>query len=173
MKNKAIESILNRRSCRSYSKRKLRDVTLQKIVNCGMHAPSAKNKQTSSMLVITNRKTINKLRKLSINVKKSDCFYGSSTLIIVYGNKNEKFLIQDASCMMENLMIAATALNVNSCWINQVDDLLNNTLGQKLKEELNLTNDDKIVGTCALGYCEANYQFKEIVHKVGKVKYIK
>ena len=103
--NKGIESILNRRSCRTYSNKKVKENVLDQIVQCGSMAPSAMNKQTASLLVITNLKMLNKLKRLSITIRGNDCFYGAKTMIVVYGNSQEKFVIQDGSCMMENLMV--------------------------------------------------------------------
>ena len=171
--NKGIESILKRRSCRAYSKRKIKDELLDKIVQCGSYAPSAMNKQTASMLVITNSKMVSKLRKLSLKVASRDCFYGAKVLILVFGNKDEKFVIQDASCMLENLFVAASALNISSCWINQVNDLLNDKNGHKIKEELGLNENDMVVGTCALGYSLDKKEIEPKPRVENHVRYLK
>lgn len=171
--NKGIESILNRRSCRTYSNKKVKENVLDQIVKCGSMAPSAMNKQTTSLLVITNLKMLNKLKRLSITIRGNDCFYGAKTMIVVYGNSQEKFVIQDGSCMMENLMVAASALNVSSCWINQLNDLLNTKQGMKIKEELGLQENDIVVGTCIVGYNSIDKEILAKPRKENHIRYIK
>ena len=50
------------------------------------------------------------------------------------------------------MFIAATSLKVNTCWINQVNDLFSTPKGAKLKAKLGIYEDAKVVGTCAIGY---------------------
>lgn len=171
--NKGIESILNRRSCRTYSNKKVKENVLDQIVQCGSMAPSAMNKQTASLLVITNLKMLNKLKRLSITIRGNDCFYGAKTMIVVYGSSQEKFVIQDGSCIMENLMVAASALNVSSCWINQLNDLLNTKQGMKIKEELGLQEEDIVVGTCIVGYNSSDKEILSKPRKENHIRYIK
>ena len=91
---------------------------------------------------------------LSIEVRERDCFYNANTMILVYGPREDGFTVQDGSCILENMFIAATALNIQSCWINQVDDLFATPKGAKLKKLLGLPEDARVVGTCVVGYNE-------------------
>ena len=152
MPNKIIDNIKTRVSCREYSDKKVTKAKLLTIAECGKMAPSAVNRQICNILIVKNKNYVEKLRKLSIDVRGSDCFYGAKTMMIVYGPKDNRFLYQDASCILENIFLAANSLNINSCWINQVDELLNNPLGRKLKKQLGLNEEDCVVGTAILGY---------------------
>ena len=134
MDNKVVSTIKNRVSCRNYSSKKVPLNKLKTIAECGMMAPSDMNKQIANILVLKSKNVIEKLRKLSLDVLGNDCFYGANNMIIVYGPKDNPFTLQDCSCILENMFIDASSLKINSCWINQVDKLLNDPKGKKVKK---------------------------------------
>ena len=153
MENKVIKTIKNRVSCKMFSDKKVPLSKVKMIAECGKMAPTARNLQIANILVLKSKKQVDKLKSLSQELFQRDCFYGATTLILVYAPKDNKFCIQDSSCILENMFIAASSLNVNSCWINQVDDMFNTEKGKKVKKSLGIYEDAMIVGTCALGYC--------------------
>ena len=61
-------------------------------------------------------------------------------------------MVQDASCILENMFIAATALKIDSCWINQLEELLSLEENKKLKARLGINDDERVVGSIILGY---------------------
>ena len=152
MENKITKTICNRVSCRSFSDKKVSLSKIKLITKCGEMAPSARNRQIVNILVLNSKKHVEKLRNLSLETFNRDCFYQAKTLALVYAPKEDKFCDTDCSCVLENMFIAATSLNVNTCWINQVNDLFETEKGKKLKKSLGIYDDAKIVGTCALGY---------------------
>lgn len=152
MENKVIATIKNRVSCRAYTTKKVPLSKLKIIAESGMMAPSGRNRQVANILVLKSKNAVEKLRKLSLDVYGHDCFYGANTMILVHGPKNEAHCIQDCSCILENMFIAATALKINSCWINQAEDLLNSKNGEKVRKYLNIPTENIVVGTCILGY---------------------
>ena len=152
MPNKVIKTICNRVSCRNFSSKKVSLSKLKQIIKCGEMAPSGKNLQVVNMTVLNSKKYVEQLRSLSLEILKRDCFYGARTLILVHAPSDNKYCVTDCSCVLENLFIAATSLNVNSCWINQVNDLFETDKGKKLKNKLLIDKNSRIVGTCALGY---------------------
>ena len=70
------------------------------------------------------------------------------------------------------MFVAATSLNVHSCWINQVDDLLSSEKGRKLKKTLHIHDNARIVGTCVLGYPSAGYEMKIKSRKEDYIRYM-
>lgn len=152
MENKVTKTICNRVSCRNFSDKKVPLSKIKTITKCGEMAPSARNQQIVNILVLNSKKHVEKIRNLSLEVLNRDCFYGAKTLALVYADKDNKFCDTDCSCVLENMFIAATSLNVNSCWINQVNDLFATEKGQKMKKSFGIYENAKIVGTCALGF---------------------
>ena len=154
MANKVISTITSRVSCREYSEKKVPLGKLNQILEAGKMAPSAMNRQIASILCVRSKRYVEQLRQLSLDVAKRDCFYGANTMVIVHGPKEDKFTFQDCSCVLENIFIAATALKVQSCWINQVNDLFESPQGAKLKKKLGIPEDHRVVGTAILGYAK-------------------
>ena len=152
MSNKTIENIKNRVSCRSYSERKVSLKKVLEIAEAGKYAPSAMNRQIASIYVVNSKRNVEKLRQLSIKIREKDCMYGAKTIILVAGPKGDRFTYQDCSCVLENMFVAAKALGIASCWINQFEDFFNTPDGIKVKKRLGIPDDFCIVGSCVLGY---------------------
>lgn len=156
MDNKVIRTIKSRVSTRKYSNKKVPLKKLEQVLEAGKYAPSAVNRQICSILAIRKKSLVEALRKLSYEVREKDCYYGANTMILVYGPREDRFVIQDSACILENMFIAAESMNLSTCWINQTDELLNTPNGLKLRKKLGLTPEDYIVGTCILGYVDGD-----------------
>ena len=152
MANKTIENIKNRVSCRSYSDKKVPLKKVLEIAEAGKFAPSAMNRQIASIYVINSKRNVEKLRNLSLKIREKDCMYGARTIILVAGPRDDRFTYQDCSCVLENMFVAAKALNIASCWINQFDEFFNTADGNKVKISLGIPDDFCVVGSCILGY---------------------
>ena len=154
MSNKTIELIKGRVSCRAYSEKKVSLKKVLEIAEAGRFAPSAMNRQICNIFVINSKSKVEKLRTLSIKLRERDCMYGAKTVILVGGPRGDRFTDLDGSCILENMFLAAHALKICSCWINQFDELLLETDGLKVKKSLGIPEDFKIVGACILGYAK-------------------
>lgn len=155
MDNKVISSIKNRTSTRSYTAQKVSLKKLETILEAGKMAPSAMNRQICNILAIRNGRYIKMLEEASNKVRGKNCYYGANTIILVYGPKEDSFVIQDASCILENMFVAAESLKIASCWVNQSEEILSDPQNKKLRAKLGISEDKVIVGTCILGYTEA------------------
>ena len=154
MKNKTLDLIKSRVSCRSYSEKKVPIKKVLEVAEAGKFAPSGKNRQICTIYVINSKRNIEKLRTLSLKVLNRDCMYGAKTIVLVGGPKGDYFTDLDGSCILENMFLAAHALKINSCWINQFDELLQSKDGLKVKKALGIPEEDRIVGSCILGYAK-------------------
>ena len=152
MANKTIENIKNRVSCRSYSDKKVSLKKVLEIAEAGKFAPSGMNRQIANIYVVNSKSKVEKLRNLSIKIRNKDCMYCARTIILVAGPRDDRFTYQDCSCILENMFVAAKALNVASCWINQFEEFFATPDGIKVKRILGIPEDFCIVGSCALGY---------------------
>ena len=152
MANKTIENIKNRVSCRSYSDKKVPIKKVMEIAEAGKFAPSAVNRQIANIYVVNSKRNVEKLRNLSLKIRGKDCMYGAKTIILVTGPKEDRFTYQDCSCILENMFVAAKALNIASCWINQFNDFFETNDGKKVKKSFGIPDDSIVVGSCILGY---------------------
>ena len=172
MRNKTLDIIKNRVSCRSYSDKKVPLKKVLEIAEAGKYAPSGMNRQIANIYVVNSKRNIEKLRKLSLKIREKDCMYGAKTIILVAGPRDDRFTFQDCSCVLENMFVAAKALNVASCWINQFEEFFNDKEGIKVKKSLGIPEDYYIVGSCALGYPNDPSSLKVKERKADFIKVI-
>lgn len=170
--NKVLNVIENRVSCREYSDKKVSLSKAMMVAEAGKMAPSAINRQICNILILKKKNLVEKLRQLSLDLKGNDGFYGATTMLLVYGPRDDAFTLKDGSCILENMFVAATALSIDSCWINRVDDLLQAPEGKKLRKTLGLTENDLVVGTCILGYRKPGTEIKVKARKEDFIKVI-
>ena len=156
MENKTLKLIKSRVSCRAYSEKKVSKNKVLAVAEAGKFAPSGMNRQIANIYVINSKRNVEKLRRLSNEIREKDCMYGANTIILVAGPRDDRFTYQDCSCVLENMFLAAHALNLGSCWINQFDEFFQTKNGLKVKKSLGIPEDFMIVGSCALGYPAEN-----------------
>lgn len=152
MANKAIEAIKTRVSCRDFSERKVSSKKLLEIAEAGRSAPSACNRQIATITVVKNKGNVEKLRALGQELMNRDVMYKAHSIILVSAPREDSFTAQDCSCILENIFVAANALKIDSCWINQFDELLSSEKGQKVKKTLGIPAENRVIGSAALGY---------------------
>lgn len=154
MANKTIQTILTRVSCREYSEKKVSLGKLNQILEAGKYAPSAMNRQIANITCVRTKSKVERLRELSKEEMKRDCMYGANTVVLVHAPRDDHFTPQDCSCVLENIFIGANALKIQSCWINQFDELLSTPKGMKIKARLGIPSENRIVGAAVLGYAK-------------------
>ena len=170
MKNKTIELIKSRTSCRAYSDKKVSLKKALEVAEAGKFAPSGMNRQIANIYVVNSKAKVEKLRNLSLKIRDRDCMYGAKTIILVGAPRGDRFADLDCSCILENMFLAAHALKLSSCWINQFDELFQTKDGLKVKKSLGIPEDYRIVGSCILGYAKEG---NEPVVKERKADFIK
>ena len=167
--NKVIETITSRVSCRSYNEKRVPLGKLNQILEAGKYAPSGMNRQISHILVVRNKGKLEKVRAALMSKFGRDCLYGANTLCIVYGKREEPLVVQDGSCILENMFIAANALHIDTCWINQLEDLLSDSNYKSLRKLLGISEDYRVIGSVILGYRKD----KDIAIKARKEDFIR
>ncbi len=94
---------------------------LQKIVEAGMKAPSGKNEQTTTFVIVDDQKLLAEIRKLHGMQAVQD----AKAIIFCVIPKNPKpsygpfsFEIEDCAAATTSILLAATALGYSSVWID-------------------------------------------------------
>ena len=116
-----MDVIRNRRSVREFTDQEIKQADIDKIIEAGICAPSAKNQQPWEFIVIDDKNILNKLSE------KASLLYAKSKVTIVlcarkYDLKSPLRVAQDMSACMQNMMLEATHLNIGSCWIGTYPD---------------------------------------------------
>lgn len=153
--NEAIRNIYERRSCRSFLAQQITEAELKEVLDAGMQAPSAMNQQSWFMVAIQNPEKVEAVRKLCVESCKmqpdANPFYGAPTIILVFGKQGNIAPEKDASLAMQNMMLAAQAMNLGSCWINCVNPAFATEAGRAMAKEFGLPDGYAPVGSLALG----------------------
>ena len=170
MENKTINLIKSRVSCRSYDERKISTAKALQVAEAGKFAPSGMNRQIINIYLVNSKRFVEKLRKLSLDLLNRDCLYGAKTVLLVAGPRDDRFTDLDGACALENMFLAAHAIKIQSCWVNQFDELLSSKEGLKIKKALGIPEDRRIVGSCILGYAKDPSSLKSKERKEDFIK---
>ncbi|MFH1510484.1 MAG: nitroreductase family protein [Candidatus Woesearchaeota archaeon] len=158
----AIECIRTRRSVRKYLPAKVPADTLKEIVECANLAPSARAIYPWHFVVVSNRDNLDRIAGLAT--------YGSflkaaSACIIVCGQKSHDFTVIDCSAATQNILLAATAKGIGSCWVNAWRKPYN----EEIAGIIGLPDSLELVSIVSLGYPAENPSSKskpveEVLH---------
>ena len=88
-------------------------------------------------------------------------YYDAPTYVLVFAPADAHNPIQDGSCILENMMLAAHAIGLGSCWIHREREMFGTEEGKQLMKEWGLPDGLMGIGALALGYpAEAPAQAK-------------
>ena len=167
--------IVTRHSTRKFKEEPVPQEVLDKVIEAGRQAPSGKHKNQSRFIVIRKKEVLQELialvqqefAKMEVTLENDDNFggairaakkggyvfmYNAPILIVVankrdYGNK-----YADVSCAMQNMMLAANALDLGSCWINQLRWLQDNPVLRAYLQKLGMAEDEEVCASLSIGY---------------------
>ena len=174
MNNEVLNAIKTRRSIRKYKAEQITDEQLDAILEAGTYAATGMGKQSPVIVVVQKPELIAKLSKMNAAVMgtTSDPFYGAPTVLIVLADPERGTYVEDGSLVMGNLMLAAHAVGVDSCWIHRAKEEFESEEGKQILEGLGITGDYIGVGHCALGFTDGAYP-DVIPRKDNRVYYIR
>lgn len=153
--NETLKVLKERRSIRKYKPEQITDQELDAILEAGTWAATANNLQTPVMVVVQDRETIDRMSALNAQImgaSGTDPFYGAPTVVVVLADGTQANWLQDGSLVLGNLMTAAAAAGIGSCWINRAMELFDMPEGKELLRKWGLPETLRGVGNCILGY---------------------
>ena len=150
------EKLLERRSVRKYKPEQITEELLDAVLEAGLYAPTAKNNQKPVMVAVRDKETRDLLSKINAEIMDvdTDPFYGAPCVIVVLADPDMPTWIDDGSLVLGNLMNAAHALGLGSCWINRARQTFDSPEGKALLEKWGLPERYRGVGNCILGYAD-------------------
>ena len=155
--NETLKTLRERRSVRRYRPEQIKPEELEAILDAGTWAPSAMGKQSAVMVVVQDRETIQEMSKLNAEIQGApgtDPFYGAPTVVVVLAEGANA--VPDGSLVMGNLMNAAHALGLGSCWIHRAREEFDSDEGKALLRQWGIEGDWVGIGHCILGYPAAD-----------------
>ena len=159
--NETLKVLESRRSCRNFKSEPVENEKLEAIIKAGTYAPTGMGKQSPIIIAVTNKKLRDKIaeenRKIGGWNEGFDPFYGAPTVLIVLADPEIGTYHEDGSLVMGNLMLAAHAVGVDSCWIHRAKEEFESAEGKELLKEWGLPENLVGIGHCILGYRDCEY----------------
>jgi nitroreductase len=109
----AIEALKTRRSVRVYKEDPVPREMIEEIIDTARLAPSANNTQPWEFVVVTEPETRKKIADLADYGK----FIAQSGACVAVFAKGVKHYLEDGSAATENILVAAHALGLGTCWV--------------------------------------------------------
>ena len=170
-----METIFHRRSIRRYDMRQLQEAALQQILQAGLYAPSAGGRQGVILAVSQDREVNTRLGRIkranahphmaTVNnyvsreqpsiaddASITDAFYGAPTVVTLFAPRDFLFSKEDCALAAENMMLAADALGIGSCYIGQGWEAFADPYGQEILQKWAIPTDCYAVMQLLLGY---------------------
>ena len=144
------EVVKNRFSCKKYSDRPVEAEKLQKILEAGRLAPTAKNLQEQHIYVLQSEEMLAKVDKVT------PCRYNAPTVLLVAFDRNNTFTYpggkydsgaEDATIVATHMVLAAADAGVDSCWLNFFDP-------DVTAQEFGLPENEQVLMLLDLGYAD-------------------
>lgn len=172
-----FETIMHRRSIRRFEPKQIEETALQQILQAGLYAPCAGGRQGVIFAVCQDKKVNERLGKIkransnprmatatsfvsreqpsiADDPKLTNAFYDAPTVITLFAPKNFLFSVDDCAVAAENMMLAADALGIGSCYIGQGWPAFAAPYGREILRQWNIPADHYAVMQLLLGYAK-------------------
>lgn len=172
--NAELQALKERRSVRKYKADMVPQELIDQVIDAGLYAASGHGTQEVIIVAVTNKEVRDKLAKMNREIlgTNSDSFYGAPVVLVVLGPKSNKLTPYDGSLVMGNLMQAAHAVSLGSCWINRAKEEFASEEGKQLLKEWGIEGEYEGVGHCILGYADGPVP-QAAPRKANRVFYVK
>ena len=160
--NEVLNSLKTRRSIRAYKDTQVPDELLDQVLEAGLYAASGMNNQKVVMVAVRDKETRDYMSRLNAAVmgRDGDPFYGAPCVIVVLYDPSYFTGKEDASLVQGNLMEAAHAVGLGSCWIHRAYQVFESPEGKELLRKWGLPETLTGVGNCILGYADQQPEAK-------------
>lgn len=157
MMNETLQTIRERRSCRAYRPEQITEEELNAVLDAGTWAASAMGRQSAKIIVVQNaadRAELTRMNAAVMGAADRDPMYGAPTILVVLADVHSRNAVQDGSLVLGNMMLAAHAIGLGSCWIHREKEMFATPEGQELLRSWGLPEGLMGIGALALGYPE-------------------
>ena len=145
-------AIYGRRSVREYASQAIEEQTIRDLIDAAVHAPNAVNQQPWTFTVVRDQAVLGRISRdakshmlatmppdrhsAHFRSRLTDpnfhIFYHAPVLILISATEQGSWIVEDCALAAENLMLAAYAAGLGTCWIGFAQGFLNTSDGKKL-----------------------------------------
>ncbi|MCD7729368.1 MAG: nitroreductase [Clostridia bacterium] len=157
MNTVVLDSLKNRRSVRAFKKEQITDEELDAVLEAGTYAPTARGSQNPVIIAVQDSETVAILDRMNAEVigdVTRHPYYGAPTILLVMATKDSNFAELDCSLVGGNLLNAAYAAGLGSCWIHRSETMFKSEKGKELLKKWGLPEDMHCICSIALGYAD-------------------
>jgi len=146
------EAIAGRRSVRDYTREPVDERSVHQLIAAAMQAPSAMNEQPWTFTVVRDAALLDRISQEAkrhllatasagpqaehlqtvLGDTSFQIFYRAPVLVLISGAAAGPWISEDCALAAENLMLAAHAAGLGSCWIGFAQSYLNSPAGKEL-----------------------------------------
>ncbi len=143
-----------RRSCRKYQPEQIKEEELLAILEAGTYAPTGMGAQSPIIVAVQDKETRDYLSKLNAGIMGTDIdpFYGAPTVLVVLADRSRPTHVDDGNLVIGNLLNAAHAIGVDSCYIYRARETFDSAEGKELLKKWGVQGDYEGIGNVILGY---------------------
>ncbi len=158
MDEKAIlECMETRRSVRAYLPNAVPEEKLERILRAGLYAASGMGRQSAMILCVTDEALRDRLMRMNaaiMGTPEKDPFYGAPCVLVVLADRSIPTAVYDGSLVLGNMMLAAHAEGLGSCWIHRAREEFDSDEGKAILHDLGVEGDYEGVGHLIVGYAD-------------------
>ncbi|MBU3911195.1 MAG: nitroreductase family protein [Candidatus Omnitrophica bacterium] len=157
-----FDVIKNRKSVREYSDKKIDRGLIEKIIDAGRMAATARNEQPWEFIATSDKEAMKKICSMCPNGP----FIKDASYLLAVFSKDTKYYLEDCSAATQNILLAIEALGLGGCWIagdkkdyaETVGNILNAPEGHRLVSMISVGYPKKLQGP------KAKRPLKEVLH---------
>ena len=153
--NGTVKDLIERRSCRAYEERQISEEQLDTILEAGTYAATGMGGQSPLIVVVRDPETLKKVERLNgavLGKPDGGTFYGAPTVVIVFGDPSLPYGVADGNLVIGNILNAAHAVGVDSCYIWRAKESFSSEEGKALKAQWGIPEGYEGIGNVILGY---------------------
>ena len=158
MDEKAIlECMETRRSVRAYLPNAVPEEKLERILRAGLYAARGMGRQSAMILCVTDKALRDRLMRMNaaiMGTPEKDPFYGAPCVLVVLADRSIPTAVYDGSLVLGNMMLAAHAEGLGSCWIHRAREEFDSDEGKSILHDLGVEGDYEGVGHLIVGYAD-------------------
>lgn len=167
-----LEAMRNRRAVRDYLPRAVAAPVLNQMISAACWAPSSMNDQPWQFTIVTDSAVLGEISSrakswLLDNVSlmprpahfgdilgdpEFQMFYNAPALVVISSPSDNLWRTEDSALAAQNMMLAAHALGLGTCWIGFAEAWLNTEEGL---HKLDLSDAHQVVAPIIVGYPRA------------------
>ena len=137
MKMEALEVLKNRRAIRKFKAEQISEEELKTVLEAGTFAPTGAGTQGVKIVAVQSPEYVAKVDALNAKVMGKDIhpYYGAPTILLIFETKECFTHELDGAAVCTNMVNAAYAAGLGSCWIHRCKQMFEMEEGKELLKE--------------------------------------